>query len=170
MKGAHLPRLKADGAVEIVCVADPDREQADSLVDRWGSEACYYDDYRQMVKEEDIDALLVSSPHALHYEQVRSGLQKGLHVCVEKPLTISSRHTKSLIALADRRKCYLQVAYQRHYYREYLHVRELIQRGTIGELRGIVAYVTQNWGGIRGWRLDPEMSGAACSWTPAATW
>jgi predicted dehydrogenase len=40
-----------------------------------------------------------------------------------------------------------------------MYARELILGGELGELRGVVAYVTQNWGGARGWRLNPELSG-----------
>ena len=41
----------------------------------------------------------------------------------------------------------------------HMYARELVRSGEIGEIRGLVAYVTQNWGGVRGWRLDPELSG-----------
>ena len=159
MQRAHLPRFEADGGIEIVCVSDPQKENAEELLDAWGKDAAYYESYNKMIRGEDIEAVVISSPHSLHYEQARLALQKGAHVCCEKPLTISSRHTKGLIALADKRKCYIQVGYQRHYMREYQHARQLILDGAIGEIRGVVGYVTQNWGGARGWRLDPELSG-----------
>ena len=44
---------------------------------------------------------MVSSPHALHYEQVDYALDQGLHALVEKPLTISSSHTRALIGKAE---------------------------------------------------------------------
>ena len=159
MQRAHLPRLKADGGVEIVGVADPDESQAENVMKAWGSEMAFYEDYRQLVRHEAMDAMVISSPHALHYEQVRLALQKGLHVLVEKPLTLASRQTKSLINLSDKLKLYLMVAYQRNYMAPYVYVRELIRQGELGELRGVVGYVTQNWGQIRGWRLDPDLSG-----------
>ena len=159
MQRAHLPRLKADGGVEIIGVADPDESQAEALMEAWGSEVSFYEDYRQLVRNEALDAMLISSPHALHYEHARLSLQKGLHVLVEKPLTVASRQTKSLINLSDKLKLYLVVAYQRNYMAPHVYARELIRQGELGELRGVVAYVTQNWGRIRGWRLDPELSG-----------
>lgn len=159
MQRAHLPRLKADGGVEIIGVADTDESQAESVMKAWGSEMAFYEDYRQLVRNEALDAMLISSPHALHYEHARLSLQKGLHVLIEKPLTIASRQTKSLINLSDKLKLYLVVAYQRNYMAPYVYARELIRQGELGELRGVVGYVTQNWGSIRGWRLDPNMSG-----------
>ena len=159
MRGAHLPRLREDGQIELAAVADPAAEQAEALMDAWGSRVPCYADYRRMIRTESLDAVVVSSPHSMHYEQARYALSRDLHVLVEKPLTISPRHTKALIGLADRRKRILVASYQRNYYAPHVYARELVQSGAIGELRGVVSYVTQNWGGVGGWRLNQELSG-----------
>ena len=44
MQRAHLPRFEADGGIEIVCVADTMKENADDLLDAWGKDAVYYED------------------------------------------------------------------------------------------------------------------------------
>lgn len=159
MRGAHVPRIQAEKDVRLVCVADPAPEQACLLMDRYGGEVAHYEDYRRMVQEEALDAIFISSPHSMHFEQARLGLEAGLHVLVEKPLTVSSRHTRALIDLAAEKERFLQVSYQRNYFAPHVCARELIRKGHIGELRGVVSYVTQNWGGVKGWRLDPELSG-----------
>ena len=94
MRGAHVPRIQAEEDVKLVCVADPVTEQARLLMDRYGGEVAHYEDYRRMVQEEALDAIFISSPHSMHFEQARCGLEAGLHVLVEKPLTVSSRHTR----------------------------------------------------------------------------
>ena len=109
----------------------------------------------------EFDAAVVCVPAHLHVPFAQRLVDAGIHVLVEKPLTISSRHTKALIALAEKKSRFLQVSYQRNYYAEHTYARELIRKGVIGELRGMVSYVTQNWGGIRGWRLDPEVAPSA---------
>ena len=159
MRGAHLPRFREDGQVELAAVADPAAEQAEALMDAWGSRVPYYADYRKMIRAESLDAVVISSPHSMHYEQARYALNRDLHALVEKPLTISSRHTKTLIGLADRRERILVVSYQRNFYAPHVYARELVRSGAIGELRGVVSYVTQNWSGVGGWRLNPELSG-----------
>lgn len=159
MRGAHVPRIQADGNVDLVCVADPAEDQARALMEKWGRPVTYYPDYRRMLRSETLDAVCISSPHAMHYEQARLALQKGLHALVEKPLTISSKHTKALIALAERQKRLLVASYQRNYYAPHVCARDLVQKGAIGEVRGVVSYVTQNWQGVGGWRLVPALSG-----------
>lgn len=159
MRSAHVSRIKADGAADIVCVADPVKENAERLMEAWGSEVGHFADFRKMIRSEDLDAIIISSPHSMHYEQASYALRNKLHVLVEKPLTISPRHTKALLALSKKQKRIIDVSYQRHYYAPHQYARELVQTGAIGELRGLVAYVTQDWGSISGWRLVPEFSG-----------
>ena len=159
MRGAHIPQIQKDGAVELVCVADSDEKQARALIERYGQEVEYYADYERMLSTEQLDAVFISTPHSLHYEQARLALRRGLHTLVEKPLTISSRHTRALIALAAKQKRFLQVSYQRNHYPPHIYARELIRKGALGELRGVVAYVSQNWTRTGGWRLDPVLAG-----------
>jgi predicted dehydrogenase len=159
MRGAHVPRIQADGGVELVCIADPAEEQARALMEKWGRPVAHYADYGRMLRENVLDAVIISSPHSTHYAQARLALERGLHVLVEKPLTISSRHTKALIALAEKQKRFLGVSYQRNFYPPHVYARELVQKGALGELRGVVSYVTQNWSRVGGWRLVPEFSG-----------
>jgi predicted dehydrogenase len=159
MRGAHIPRIQEDGSAELTAVVDTSEEQATALMDKWGKKVPFYTDYRQMIRSHDLDAIMISSPHSMHYEQAKYAIDQGLHVLVEKPLTISSKHTRALIKQADKKGKILLVSYQRNFMAPHLYARELIQKGAIGEIRGVVSYVTQNWGGVKGWRLVPELSG-----------
>ncbi len=159
MRHAHVPRLREDGRVEIAAVVDTNRAAADALVEAWGQPATYYENYKRMLGREALDAVLISSPHAMHYPQARDALSKNLHVLVEKPLTTSSRHAKALIELARKKRRILMVSYQRHFFSQYAYARKLVQQGAIGRLRGVAVYVTQDWCKAKGWRLVPELSG-----------
>ena len=159
MRGAHVPRLHEDGKVELVAVVDTEESQARLLMEKYGKEVPWYTDHKALLRKEKLYAIFISSPHASHYAQVRAALEHDLHVLVEKPLTISSGKAKALIELAHQRQRFLQVSYQRNYYAPHIYARELIAKGALGEIRGVVAYVTQNWSGVRGWRLVPELSG-----------
>ena len=158
MRNAHVPRLLEDGRVELCGLVDTAQEPARMLMEKWGSEVALYEDFKEMLKVGNLDGVLISSPHSLHYEQASACLNAGLHVLVEKPLTTTSRHAKALIELARKKKRLLVVSYQRNFYPQHTYVRELVQKGALGEIKGIVAYVTQRWGG-GGWRGVPELSG-----------
>ncbi len=158
MRGAHVPRLSEDGRVELAGIVDTSAEPAQLLMEKWGDEVPFYTDYKKMLSQGGLDAVLISSPHSMHYEQTRACLNAGLHALVEKPLTTTSRHAKALIKLARAKKRLLVVSYQRNFYPQHAYVRALVQKGALGEISGLVAYVTQRWGG-GGWRGVPELSG-----------
>lgn len=160
MRNAHIPRLQKDGAVDLVAAADPVEANASALAEKWGAPVPHYQDYRLMLRQQQVDAVFISSPHSMHYEQTRYALQRGCHVLVEKPLTTSSRHSRALMRLAAKNNRFLQVAYQRSYYAPHQYARQLVQQGRLGNIQGISAYVTQRWGGNpNAWRLNPELSG-----------
>jgi len=159
MRRAHVPRIQAVKNIELLGASDTVPEQGELLTEAWGREVPFYTDYRKMIREQDLDAVLISTPHSIHYEQASYALRQGLHVQMEKPLTTSSRDSKALMRLAEKNELILVVSYQRHFMQPHMYARELVQNGVLGELRGVVSYVTQNWGGIKGWRLDPELSG-----------
>lgn len=159
MRGAHLSRIAADGAVEIAAVADPVESQARLLMERADLDIPYFANWRRMLKDAEADAVLISTPHREHYSHAKASLESGRHVLVEKPLVIRPGHAKRVLALAHQRRLALVVAYQRHWMPHFVYAKELVERGELGEIRGVVAYVTQNWLGVGGWRLDPDLAG-----------
>lgn len=159
MRNAHVPRIAADGAVVIAAVADPVESQARLLMERAGCDIPYYGDWRTMLKDIEADGVLISTPHRDHYVQAKACLDSGRHVLVEKPMVVQPSHAKRLLALAAELRLALVVAYQRHWMPHFALARELVERGALGEIRGVVAYVTQNWLGVGGWRLDPDLAG-----------
>lgn len=159
MRNAHLPRIAGDGAVAIVAVADPVESQARLLMEKAGHDIPYYRNWRTLLKKVDADGALISTPHRDHYAQAYACLERGLHVLVEKPLVIQPSHAKRLLAATVEKERALVVAYQRHWMPHFVLARELVRKGTLGEIRGVVAYVTQHWIGAGGWRLDAALSG-----------
>ena len=159
MRNAHLPRIQRDGATTIVAVADPVASQAQLLIDKTGYEIPHYADWRAMLDEVAADAVLISTPHRDHFPQAQASLAKGMHVLVEKPLVIQPDHAEHLLALAKAQERALVVAYQRHWMPHFVYARQLVREGVLGEIRGVVAYVTQHWVGVGGWRLEPDLAG-----------
>ena len=159
MRGAHLPRIQQTRGVNLVAVADPSEAATDAMAEAHGEWVAVHTDYRKMLASEALDAVIISTPHNQHYAQAEAALTRGMHVLLEKPMTVKSSHAQSLLELAGRKRRVLHVAYQRHHVPEYVHVRNLLARGAVGELRAVIGYVTQNWSSVGGWRLDPEQAG-----------
>ncbi len=159
MERSHVPRVLADGAVEVVALADPVRSAAGKVAEALGHQPPWFADWRRLLRDVECDAVLISTPHDLHHPQVRAALAAGRHVLAEKPLATSARHARALIEAAERAGRFLAVAYQRHHMAPYAYARDLVRRGKIGEVRGLVGYVTQDWLAVGGWRHDRAVAG-----------
>lgn len=154
--------LELSGEVELVALADPSAQSRDKFIGQLGLHgAAVYDDYETMLKEEKLDAVVICSPHTLHYRQVSDALEAGCHVLVEKPMTCSSQEAVQLLATAERAGRKLQVSYQRHFQPQFQYIRQAIQDGVIGPLTSVTASLYQDWRQLTEgtWRTKPKLSG-----------
>lgn len=155
----HLGRVEKARGVKLVAACDPNEKATQFLQKIAASPLSLHTNYRKMLQDEKLDAVLISTPHNLHYTHVRDALNAGMHVLIEKPLTIKTSHAKALLELSKKKRRILHVAYQRHHWGAYTHVRNLVRKGAIGRLQAVTGYITQNWVNGWGWRFDPVISG-----------
>jgi predicted dehydrogenase len=110
-------------------------------------------------QHQDLDAVIISTPHAMHYYQAQFCLNAGLHVLVDKPLTTTYSHAKQLVTLARERGKTLVVANQRRYEDAYHYVGEVVHSGGLGELRASNGILSHQRGWMHGWRANSKLSG-----------
>ena len=107
-KYRHLPEYAAREDVEIVALCDIIKEKADKLAVRYGVESVYTD-YKQMIENEELDAVSVCTPNYLHAEISIFALNHGLHVLVEKPMATSLDEANAMIEAAKKQERVLMV-------------------------------------------------------------
>lgn len=120
-----------------------------------------FDSHKEMLKEVKPDAVIVSTPHTLHYRHCSDALKAGAHVMVEKPMVTDSDDARKLVAQADKAGRNLQIAIQGLYTDTFAYARKLMADGTIGELQLATGIMAQGWmkGTAGKWRQDPKLSG-----------
>lgn len=123
--------------------------------------ASTFADHREMLANSRLDAVVIGSPHSLHYQHIMDSLEAGCHVLVEKPFVGNVPHARKTIALAKRKKKTLMISYQRHFEPKFRYMRRVVQEGRIGKIQLMVSSLGQGWlEGTRGsWRQDPKLSG-----------
>ena len=172
---AHLTRLveRSDVTVGAVCDTDPSaRDTAQSAAQ--ADDPRSYADYRELLRQEDIDAVLIATPCYLHAEMSAAALEAGKHVFCEKPLAISADQVKLVLDAARKSNAVFQIGQQS---RSSPHmqgvVREIHESGLIGTPLVIKAqrHSTPSRPGTRreggsglqrrfpGWYNDVELSG-----------
>jgi len=91
-------------------------------------------DYRELLQNSEIDAIAISTPVSTHFPLALEALQAGKHVLVEKPITTRSEDAMRLIDEAERRNLVLMVDHTFVYTGAVRKIRELIDKGSIGEV------------------------------------
>jgi|AntDeeMinimDraft_4_1070355.scaffolds.fasta_scaffold00350_14 predicted dehydrogenase len=147
--------------VEILAGADPVADARDSFARDFGARG--YRSYEELLASHanELDAVNVATPHALHFEQAMAALDAGLSVHLEKPMVTDLGDALRLTEAAAHADATVQVGYQRHFDPRFRAMRETVQSGAIGEVVGANCFLEQNW--IRPvsgtWRTDPSLSG-----------
>jgi predicted dehydrogenase len=167
----HVRRLSLlnVGEARISALCDIDRQRAEKLagyVNLFRNIAPepigpknIFESYDDMLDRSELDAVIICTPHSLHYEQAMKAFTRNLHVLVEKPMATSVREAEEMVGEASKRKLVLTVGYQRHCQPEYLYARNKILSGELGEPHMIVGWLIQNLVAAGRFYLDPKMSG-----------
>lgn len=124
----HGPLLEAHDGFEIACVwqRNPNRPAKHNypVVHR----------YEDILKNDEVELVIVNTPNALHYEQAAAALHAGKHVVVEKPFTVTRSEADRLISLAEQQQCLLTVFQNRRWDNDFLTVRKVLGEGLLGTL------------------------------------
>lgn len=160
--GYHVQQLQKISDFKVVALCDIVKEKTADFRKRYFNDAAEFDDFATMLKDgPELDAVLLVTPHTVHYGQAKAALEKGLHVMCEKPLVTSSKHAYDLWKTVKRTGKLLAITFQSAYSAEFGHLAALRDQGKLGQVQNISGFVSQNWAkGCAGtWRHDPAMSG-----------
>ena len=144
-KVAHL-HAKAIGEIEgtvLGGVCSRNLSRADKFAAGYG--ATPYDDITAMVRKEQLDLVIICTPHPNHLDPALKALEAGAHVLVEKPLASTLEDCDAMIGAARKAGLKMGVVSQRRWYPPTLRVRQSIEAGKIG--KPILATVN-----MLGWR------------------
>lgn len=159
----HYHQLLATKKADVVALNDPSPASLERFYAKCprADKLPVYADYRDMLKKETLDAVLILSPHTLHYEQTCAAFARGLHVLSEKPMVCTIAHAKALIKKAHAKKRIFMISYQRHFDPVFRYMRQQIAKGVLGEIQYVQAIQSQEWLRLtRGtWRQDLALSG-----------
>ncbi len=169
MSHAHGEWLKSIPEANVVALCDINPEQMEKLCNakfQGRKDIRRYMSMEKLLKSppKGLDAVVIVTPHALHFEQAMAALDAGYHVLVEKPMVTKSAHAKALAEKVKQTGLLLQVSFQASYSCEFAYIRDVLKKGGIGELQTVTAWSHQGWRpqGDKStwkWRHDPKLSG-----------
>ena len=121
----HIPILQNRQDVEFSAVCRKGTQELEKVAKHFGFEYST-ENYIEMLEKCDLDGVIVSSPHSLHYEHAKAALNRGLHVMCEKPMTLKYHESVELDQLANQMNLILMVGHVFRYNAAVIKLKELI--------------------------------------------
>lgn len=129
-----MPAIREKTDVQVVAVAEEyDTGRLKRFWEKYQIEGM--NDYKRLIHRDDIDAIYVPQPPALHFKWAEMGLNNNKHVFLEKPSTTSALLSESLVQLARKNSLALHENYMFQYHSQIGKILEMIQNGEIGQVR-----------------------------------
>jgi predicted dehydrogenase len=132
------------GGAEVVAWCDVDEKRTGKARAAF-PDAKFYADFRRLLDQKGLDAVLVATPDHTHAPATLAALRAGLHVFCEKPLTRTVYEARLVAETAAKHKRVTQMGTQIHAGDNYRRVVELIQTGAIGPVREVHAWVSTTY-------------------------
>jgi predicted dehydrogenase len=133
---ALIPSLRTTERVEIVALARR-RQDLLHLAQRELNVAEGYTDWREMLEQSKLDAVVVATPPNAHAEPSLAALRKGLHVFVEKPMTLLPEEAQAMAETAAQTDRVLMVGYNARSMGSWRTIKRLLDAGAIGTVRQV---------------------------------
>jgi len=152
----HVDALRRLG-VDVLGVvgSSPDRAAEAGLGNVYGS-------LGELLEDDRIDVVHLTTPNHLHYPQVKQALAAGKHVVCEKPLALTAAESRELVGLADAAGVVHCTNFMARFYPLVQQARSLLNEGSLGEIWNVHGSYLQDWL-LRptdwNWRLEPERGG-----------
>ena len=118
---------------KVLGITDVFKDGLQELADKYGIEKVY-NDYKEMLADEEIDAVLVCSSTDTHADISIEAAKAGKHVFCEKPVDLTPAKVQAVIDAVKEAGVKLQVGFNRRFDHNFAHVRNLINEGKVGDL------------------------------------
>lgn len=142
MGGGHCGTIGSISNLELVAVCDIDRARADEIAAKHKVPAFY--NHKDLLKAKIADTVIVATPHYGHTTVGIDVLKAGLHLLVEKPISVHKADALKLIKAHKNKKQVFSAMFNQRTDPSYIKLKELLDKGELGRLTRINWIIT-NW-------------------------
>ncbi len=133
VRKAYLPELSKRGDCRVTALCSQSGTSAQELAEHY-TVPVYTNDYKQLLKRDDVDVVFICTPTVSHREMAEAALKAEKHVLVEKPLCVDYPSSHALLQRAKRSKKILYPAFNNAFREENRYFIERAARGELGSL------------------------------------
>ena len=133
--GKHMPAEKRNPRAEMVAFCDIIPERAQKAKEEYGTEdSAVYTDYKELLKDETIDAVLVLTHNKEHCRITVDALNAGKHVLCEKPMATTYEEAVKMIEAAKKNNKVLTIGYQNRWRPDSMYMKQMAKDGEFGDV------------------------------------
>lgn len=157
---SHLAIANNTPGIEVVAMCDTSLRTSKIIRRYWSVNI--FRDYKSMLKQVELDAVIISTPNSTHYPIAKYCIENKKHIFIEKPFTTQYNHSSELVNLAEQHNVKGQVGYVNRFNPVFNYLKNILHQNAIGEITG---YHNQMIGGVilkehsNGWRNDYSKGG-----------
>ena len=133
--GKHMPGLATVKNAQMVAFCDIEIERATKAAKDYGvSGAKVYTDYKELLKDQEVEVIHVCTPNLSHSFITIDALESGKHVMCEKPMAKTAEDARKMLEVAKNTGKKLTVGYQNRFRSDSLYLKEACERGDLGDI------------------------------------
>lgn len=161
----HLLSLQACPRAAAVAISETNAGRSKETCDRFKIPRSY-NDYRELLEQPDVEAVIISVPNYLHAQIAIEALKARKHVLLEKPMALNFKDAVKIADAAKKSRCTLMVAHNFRFNRYSQFAKMLIDKGDLGELYHARAFWLRRSGipRIGSWFTQKQFSGGGCTY------
>jgi 1,5-anhydro-D-fructose reductase (1,5-anhydro-D-mannitol-forming) len=152
------PAIAADANSRLVHVVSRDAGRGKAFAEKQGA-AKSGTDFDAMLADKDVDVVCVTTPNALHPEQIIAAAKAGKHVLADKPLAPNGTEAKRVIDACNAAGVRIGMNFQTRHHGCFQEAKEVIESGEIGDIVAAQIDGGPGYAPLGGWRADPELAG-----------
>ncbi len=153
----HIPGVIEHPAATLVAIADLDPRRLEKAKDAFNIQNSYLD-YNEMLAQEELDGVIIATPHATHYQIARNCLNHSLHILIEKPMTLYAYEARELVELASEKSRHIVIGYTYHHFKQAKIARDALLSGDLGEIEYVNCSFASNMMGFLGGNVTDSNS------------
>ena len=127
----HVRAISAVDGLKLVAVSRRNKEALSEFCAKHDVQG--YTNYKDLVSDERVDAVIISTPHNKHTEAVEAAAAKGLHILLEKPLAENAEGVKRIRKAVEKSQGKFMGSYSNHFTPAFKKAKEIVFSGEIGE-------------------------------------
>ena len=159
----HIPALRHLPDTEVVAVCSRHAERAERVAAEHGIPATFTD-HRELLRDGEVDAVVVATPPFLHHQMALAALEAGKHVLCEKPMARNLAEARDMAKMAERAGVVAMLNHEYRFVPARARIKELIAEGYLGEPQAVTLTVFRSSladpdGRPFGWLMEQDKAG-----------